>query len=70
MVCPQDVCELLSEIVSSGVEKALGPLDMRRSSKDFALILSHKVQNAKWGEVAPSLSEIDFAYYFRRMHSI
>ena len=54
----QDVCAIISEIVSTGVEKALDTTDTRHTYKDFALVLSHKVSKVPWDQVHPPLSDL------------
>ena len=62
MKTPQHVCDVLSEIVSTGVEKALETNENAPSYKDFALILSHKVKNSNWAHITPPLADVGLDY--------
>ena len=54
----QSLCDLVSELISSGAEKCMAGEDKNELYKDLFLVVPHALTKAPWGDIAPSFSEL------------
>ena len=55
-----DVCNLVSERVSSGVEKCMDPDSNKDAYHNLFLVVSHALSKVHWKSISPSFAELDF----------
>ena len=60
LVAAPNVCDLVSELISPGVEKCTNSKTDRDHRKDLCLVVSHALSNVPWSHIIPPFVELGF----------